>query len=157
MKPCFFPIPLGALLTVVACSPEEIVLVPFSEEGLVDVYIVDDAADCDGITIAPPPDLISTVASNRVATVTVSPQCGPSITTHRVLVSLIDPKSHEDVVVGATLVVQPGNEEREYAFELEQDSAAPSQWGIDLDSHGAARVDTFVFQLLQAEALAADP
>lgn len=151
-----FPASLAVAVLSSGCPAEEVVPVPFSQEGRVRVQLVDDEAACDA-ALEPPQPLISTVASNEVADITITPQCGVAGTSHSILVALRDPESHQSIVIGATLTVERGDEDLTQSFELAQDSAVPSEWGISLDSFGPTRTDTFVFQLLQPEQLFEDP
>ena len=142
-------------LTLAGCEPTEVVWVPFTLEGLADVWVVADEADCVGAPIEPPAALVSTIAEVTVAEVAVEPQCGLVGTDHLVTVTLVEP-DHQDVAGRGSLRVQPGGDpDREIVFELERDSAAPI-FGLTLESHGEVgeeRTDTFILQLFQDERL----
>ena len=155
-------------LAAAGCADGEVTWAEFGEPADAEVLVVADDADCDGVEVAPPVDILSNVVSGIVGTVTIEPQCGSVGTEHQVVVSVGE--DWEEVVGRATLEIIPGpgsdldgdgdaDARAELLFEMERDAAFPGQYGLRLLSQGTPgdeRTDVFRFQLLQPEQLAPD-
>lgn len=141
-------LPLGVMVS--ACNKDEIVWIQLNGKDVVDVQVVDGPVVDDPAVL----ELTSAVEGRRVGEASVTPSAGPVGTLHEVVV-VVD-VDHEERVQRVVLVAAAGSRGRR-EWEMRQDPAFLSSWGIEVQSLGEVgevRTDEFTIQLFVPDDLA---